>query len=145
MRKQNFKSDFDFIVKMLDKSGASAGFVPYNWEIKLFTVEDKFVYTASRQYGENTNCYDDNGEVHVVVDGHEFPKGVLKYILEVEIPDENFPDGSRKVRVSGETEIEIVAEDGQQLDDAVVEITVPHIKLPEATEPEVPDTPEVSE
>lgn len=69
------------------------------------------------------------------MDRHEFPVGELLYELTAEIPDESFPDGSRKVFAKGSTDIEIVNEKGQTLRDVIVPVTVPHVKKDEATEP----------
>lgn len=54
------------------------------------------------------------------MDRHEFPVGELLFELTAEIPDESFPDGSRKVFVKGSTDIEIVNEKGQTLKGVIV-------------------------
>lgn len=153
MRKQNFKSDFDFILTLKDNEGNDVGFPDINWELLLLTSSRQLAYTASHQYGENVNCFDDGGKIHVTVDRHEFPVGELLYELTVEIPNEDFGDGSRKVFVKGSTDIEMVNENGQTLTGVIVEVRVPHLKkeveeeegsgeepsLPEGGEPEEGD------
>lgn len=130
MRKQNFQSDFDFTLNLIDGNGVNVGWIDYNWELELFTTSRDISFTASHQYGENTNCTDVDGAINVAVDAHKFPVGVLNYKLTVDIPDEKFADGARKVVVEGETDIEIVAEPGQTMTDYTLDIKVPHLVKP---------------
>lgn len=145
MRKQNFKSDFDFILSLLDTEGNDAGFPEINWELVLFTSSRQLSYTASYQYGECFNCRNEDGKIHIYVDRHEFPVGELTYELTAEIPDQAFPDGSRRVVVGGSTDIEIVNDRGQNITDAVVSVSVPHLKkktedTPSDSEGSAPET-----
>lgn len=147
MRKQNFKSDFDFILSLIDTEGNDAGFpADINWELVLLTTSRQLTYTASYQYGEYRNCRNEDGKIHIYVDRHEFPVGELLYELTAEIPDKGFSDGSRKVAVSGSTDIEIVSDRGQSIVGAVVPVPVPHLKKEEQESPDnSPTTPEVTE
>lgn len=138
MRKQNFKSDFDFILSLLDGEGNDVGFPDFNWRLTLYTQSKDLSYEVSRQYGENVNCRNEEGKIHAYVDRHEFPVGELLYELEVEIPDAGFPDGSRRVVVRDTTDIEIVNEKGQTLTEVVVSVTVPHLKKPKEESPTPP-------
>ena len=138
MRKQNFNSDFDFVLDLCDNQGVSVGAPDINWELLLLTAGSRqLTYTASHQYGENRNCVIDGDTIRIMVDRHKLPVGELLYELTVEIPDKSFPDGSRKVFVDGSTDIEIVSETGQQVTDAVVKVNVPHLK--KAEEPTSPE------
>lgn len=128
MRKQNFKSDFDLTLVLSDSDGADLGFPDVNWELVLYTTSRQLAYIASYQYGEKTNVYNDESKPHVVIDRHEFPVGELLYEFIAEIPDESFPDGSRKVVTAGTTDIEIVNDRGQTLSGVTLAITVPHLK-----------------
>lgn len=136
MRKQNFNSDFDFVLELCDNQGNSVGAPDINWELLLLTADSRqLTYTASHQYGENRNCVIDTDSIRIMVDHHNLPVGELLYELTVEIPDKNFPDGSRKVFVKDSTDIEIVNEVGQQVADAVVKVNVPHLKKEETPAP----------
>lgn len=143
MRKQNFKSDFDFVLALRDSDGNDLGFPEINWELLLLSGSRQLAYTASYQYGEKENVKNDNGKIKVIVDRHEFPAGELLYEFTAEIPDESFPDGSRKVFVTGSTDIEIVAEKGQTLTDVTVPVVVPYLKKEEekTEEDKTPVTP----
>lgn len=140
MRKQNFKSDFDFQLDICDHSGQSVGIPEINWEILLFTTSRQLVYKASYQYGECQNCVLDreSDKIMIMVDNHSLPVGELRYELTAEIPDENFPDGSRKVFTEGTTDIEIVNEVGHQIAGAVVKAKVAHLEKHEEESPEPP-------
>ncbi len=137
-RKINNKSDFDFILRLLDADGNSVGWVDANWEAVLYTTSKNFAYTASYAYGEKINCVKtEDGDILIVVDRHEFPIGELLMDFSIDIPDPKFPDGSRHVSITGEkTDIELVLDKGQEATGMVVTLRVPHIKKEETpTEP----------
>lgn len=137
-RKINNKSDFDFILRLTDADGNPVGWVDANWEAVLYTTSKNFAYTASNAYGEKTNCIEQDGEIVIVVDRHEFPIGELHVDFAIDIPDKRFPDGSRHVSVTGEkTDIEMVLDRGQEASGMIVTLRVPHLKKEET--PETPN------
>ena len=139
LRKINNKSDFDFILRLVDADGNPVGWVDANWELTLYTTSKNFAYTASYAYGEKTNCVKTkDGDILIVVDRHEFPVGELLMDFAIDIPDKRFPDGSRHVSITGEkTDIEMVLDRGQEATGMVVTLRVPHIKKEDApTEPD---------
>ncbi|MDE7411593.1 MAG: hypothetical protein K2M94_06105 [Paramuribaculum sp.] len=138
LRKINNKSDFDFILRLLDADGNPVGWVDANWEATLYTTSKNFAYTASYAYGEKTNCVEQDGDILIVVDRHEFPVGELLMDFSIDIPDKRFPDGSRHVSITAEkTDIEMVLDRGQEATGMVVTLRVPHIKKEETpTEPD---------
>lgn len=136
LRKINNKSDFDFVLNLTDADENSVGWVNANWELTLYTTSRNFAYTATNAYGEKLNCIEQDGQIVIVVDRHEFPVGELFMDFAIDIPDKKFPDGSRHVSVTGEkTDIEMVLDRGQEATDIVVDLRVPHLKK-EETEPE---------
>lgn len=144
LRKLNNNSDFDFTLNLLDAQGVSVGWLPdANWELTLYTVKDKFVYNASYAFGEKLNCYEDNGNIHIVVDRHQFPVGELMAEITVDVPDKNFPDGYRHSVGKAATGIEMVVENGNEATNIIVDIRVPNLKkrkpatLPVQTEPKM--------
>lgn len=75
MTKINYKSDFDFIVdaKAIDTNGSEVelGFPSYDWEIVLATGDACYnsrTYVASYKKGVATNCFNDNGKIHINCD-----------------------------------------------------------------------------
>lgn len=147
LRKINNKSDFDFILKLMDSDGNSVGWVDANWEATIYTTSKNFSYTASYAYGEKTNCVEQDGDIVIVVDGHEFPVGELLIDFTIDIPDTRFPDGSRHVSVTGEkTDIEMVLDRGHEAEGMVVNIRVPYVKKNcDETDEEVGDEEKVGE
>ena len=137
-RKINNKSDFDFVLRLVDADGTPVGWVDANWELTLYTTSKNFAYTASYAYGEKTNCIEQDGDILIVVDRHEFPVGELLMDFSIDIPDKRFPDGSRHVSITGEkTDIEMVLDRGQEATCMIVTLRVPHIKKEEVpTEPD---------
>lgn len=142
LRKINNKSDFDFILRLLDADGNPVGWVNANWEATLYTTSRNFAYKASYLYGEKTNCLNRDGDIVIAVDRHEFPIGELLVDFAIDIPDDTFPDGSRHVSVTGEkTDIEMVLDRGQEAEGMIVTIRVPYIKKEEtAPSPDDPGT-----
>lgn len=113
LRKINNKSDFDFVLNLTDADENSVGWVNANWELTLYTTSRNFAYTATNAYGEKLNCIEQDGQIVIVVDRHEFPVGELFMDFAIDIPDKKFPDGSRHVSVTGEkTDIEMVLDRG---------------------------------
>ncbi len=130
MRKQNFKSDFGFLLTLQDEAGQTVTGVADNWELTLKTANSgQLVYKASYGYGDYFNCKADaDGKITIAVDNHKLPAGELLYDFAIDIKDEAFPDGNRHVYVSGSTQIELVNENIQQLDGVEVIIKVPYLK-----------------
>lgn len=125
------------MLKLSDANGNPVGWVEANWELVLYTASKNLAYKASYAFNEKTNCYEDNGDIHIVVDGHEFPVGELFADFTIDIPDEKFPDGSRHVSVTNEkTDIEMVLDRGHEADGIVVNVRVPYVKKDEPSEGE---------
>ncbi len=68
--KVNYKSDFDFILTIKDCRGMDIGFPRFDWKAKLYTSRSIHKYEISHIGGVCTNCYNDDGRIHCVVDGH---------------------------------------------------------------------------
>lgn len=93
----NFKSDFDFILRLIDGLGKDIGFPQWDWEARFWTATPSYGFTASSIGGVQTNCYDDNGRVHIVANRHGLQPGELKCEFRVAYPNGAYPDGSREV------------------------------------------------
>lgn len=131
-RQLNYSSDFDFALNLLDAEGNSVGWLPdANWQLTLYTVREKFTYVASYAYGKKTNCLQDNGNIRIVVDNHQFPVGELKAEIRIDIPNSDYPDGYRHSEAVADTGIEIVADNGNEASGIVVNISVPNLVKPD--------------
>lgn len=92
-----YKSDFDFILQVFDKTGKEVfvGDMDFIASFRTFSLTRPFV--ASRERGQLSNCFiEPDGRLHVVAKDHGLPPGQLKCELLVRIPDSIYPDGMRK-------------------------------------------------
>lgn len=93
----NRESDFDFLITLKDENGELVGFPSYDFIGELFPkhileFKDSCDFDWQRINGleipngikpfvfskigdKLTNCFEDNGCIHVVVDGNNFPHG----------------------------------------------------------------------
>lgn len=131
MTKINYKSDFDFIVdaKAIDTNGSEVelGFPSYDWEIVLATGDACYnsrTYVASYKKGVATNCFNDNGKIHIICDNHKLPIGQLRMTFNSFIPNAHYTDGTQKVVADYNLDIELVLEN-TDVNTAEVQIFLP--------------------
>lgn len=129
MQKINYKSDFDLIatIKAFDTNGneIDVGFMDYDWEIDLYTGCNNYasrIYKVSYINNKATNCFDDNGKIHIVCDNHQFGKGALNGTAKVYIPNEIYPDGTQLIVTPINFAIELVADGGDY--DAIADASI---------------------
>lgn len=151
----NYKSDFDFILKLKgseckcgQKEDGDPEFPSYDfrgeiWPEKIKELQEDFGFDWERisQYGLRkgmkpyvfskkgaylTNCINDKGRIHVVVDNHELPTGKLILVFTSYIPNPLYPDGSKKITDEYPLNIELVEGRGDTcVSDIDVEATLP--------------------
>lgn len=130
-KKINYKSDFDFIltVKASDTSGdlVDMGFPDYDFKGNIYTRGiRKF------EFGKNgdtlTNCFNDNGRLHIVANDHKLFSGVLRVDFYAEIPNNIYPDGSKLTVSDCPTNIELVEGCGDEISELEAELVAPYIK-----------------
>ena len=137
IRRVNAKSDFDFILKLFcgcAKDGGEPqeiGWPGFDWTARFWTWSPANAYTVSCIGGVCTNCFNDNGRIHVVFDNHRLTKGRLRCDLTAELPNAVYPDGSRREVLPQPVGIELVegAGDCGCVGDAEVELTLPAVYL----------------
>lgn len=134
MTKINFKSDFDLLatMKCYDTSGKEIeiGFADYDWELDLYTGCGNYapkVYKVSYIGGKATNCFNDNGKVHIVCDNHNLNLGVLNGTIKAKIPNAIYPDGTQLIVSPLSFAIELVADGGDTPSPIEVEIMLPYL------------------
>lgn len=134
MKKINYKSDFDLIatMKCYDTSGKEieVGFADYDWELDLYTGCGNYapkVYKVSYIGGKATNCFNDNGKVHIVCDNHSLNIGVLNGTIKAKIPNAIYPDGTQLIVSPLTFAIELVADGGDTPSPIEVEIMLPYL------------------
>ena len=127
MSKINYKSDFDFTLRIYEctvgpdgqKTRVEMGFPTYDFEIRLYTTNRANAYICSKKGNKLQNCFNDEGKIHVVCDNHHLGKGVLHAEFTAFLPNNIYPDGSRKTVEVSHTVIELVdgSGDSPSIDD----------------------------
>ena len=136
LRKINNKSDFSFLLRLTDSDGNPVGWLDANWLLTLYTTSKTFKYEASHAFGDKYNCRNEDGEILILVDSHEFPVGELLMDFEIDLPDPKYPDGNHHVVVTGEkTGVEMVLDRGQEVTGLAINLRVPHVQKP-ASDPD---------
>lgn len=129
MKKINYKSDFDAVLKLKDARGNEIPFPDCDWEAIFWTFSKSRVFRASCIGGECVNCIRENdGRFRVVFNGHGIGVGILKWEPHFKLPDTLFPDGIRDVYVPMPLDIELVTGAGDYPTTAEVEASLPLIK-----------------
>lgn len=136
-RPVHYEDDFDFILHLYSVLVDSEGnvtrreelpFPKYDFTATFRTGCTARSFTASCIGGVCTNCYDDAGRVHIVADGHGLGPGSLRCKLTCELPDEVFPDGTRRMVVPENLNIELTKEKGAYPSTMEAEVLLPYIK-----------------
>lgn len=96
MNKFNFKSDFDFILKLKDKDGNAIGWPGFDWEAKIYTSNRAVFFKAWRRGGDTHNCYRDNNRIHIVAANHGLGPGELKVEFTAHLADDIYPSDIRR-------------------------------------------------
>lgn len=133
MTKINYKSDFDFIAEVkaegAEGNNVSIGFPQYDWEIILTTGDccyNSRTYVVSYRKGVATNCYNDNGKIHIICDNHKLSVGQLQMEFRSFLPNVNYPDGTQKVVATYDLDIELTTEN-TGITSAEVQIVLPFL------------------
>lgn len=115
MKHINYKSDFDFILKLwscvkaedgtIDKT--EVGFPDHDWTATFWTSSKANAYVASSKGGVLTNCFNDDGQIHIVCNAHKLGVGELKCEYHAALPNVMYPDGSCDVYEPQELDIEL--------------------------------------
>lgn len=128
MTKINYKSDFDFILKLKDGAGHDLGFPDYGWEAMFWTSSKASPFKASCFGGVCKNCYDDEGQIHIVADNHNLGIGALKVEFRAELPREIYPDDYQRNVMPEPLGIELIREKGELPSEIEAELLLPYIK-----------------
>lgn len=128
MRKINFKSDFDFVLRLRDCAGRDVVWPDYDWSVILWTEDRSRGFIAKCVAGVAENCYNDNGHIHIVADNHRLAPGNIKMEFTAEIPDEKYPDGFHRLVRSENLGIRLVCDDCECSGIFDAELTLPYIK-----------------
>jgi len=128
MKKINYKSDFDFILRLRSCSGEEIGWPEYNWTARFWTSQKVNAFVVSCTDGVCENCYNDNGLIHVVMNNHRLSAGVLKIEFVSELPNGIYPDESERVVVPLPLDIELIRAAAPCPENFEVELLMPLVK-----------------
>ena len=131
MRKVNYKSDFDFIMRLKDASGNEVPFPECDWDALFWTSSKPNAYRASCIGGVYVNCFREaNGGIHFVFKSHRMGKGFLKWEPHFRFPNGIYPDGIQDQFRKAQLGIELVDGDGDEVSDTPdVEVYMPAVYL----------------
>lgn len=132
MRKINYKSDFDAVLRLRDCKDPDK-FVPWpdcDFEVVFWTSGKARCHTASRNGGTYTNCFaTEDGGIHFVFDNHRMGIGTLKWEPHFALPNGIYPDGIQDIYRKADLGITLVDGEGDCSTTADVEVLVPYIKF----------------
>lgn len=123
----NYKSDFDFILHLYDCQGNEVEFPDYDFEAVLYTYSKAVVFTASQKNGVLTNCYNDNGKIHIICNDHKLGCGDLKVEFIAELPQDIYPDGLHRIVAPQNLGIRLVSTKGDCPTTADAEVIAPYV------------------
>jgi|GEM_PF-5602645 hypothetical protein len=126
--KVNYRSDFDLYMTLADCRGTDLGWPEWDWTAKFYTSTKFTTYTASCIGGVCTNCFNDNGKIHVVFDNHRLPEGTLNVEFAALLPEGIFPDGDRKVSVPAALAVMLTREAAPCPSSVEVDMLLPFVK-----------------
>lgn len=133
MTKINYKSDFDFILKLKDCADPKKT-VPFpegDFDARFWTSNKANAYIASCRDGVYTNCFrTEDGGMHFVFDDHRMGKGTLHWEPHFELPNDIYPDNMQDLYRKAALDIELVDGDGDCPTTAELEAMLPYIKGP---------------
>ncbi len=107
--KINYKSDFDFLLRTVDSSGAEMEWPLHDWRARFYTSNRGRYFEASCFDGVCRNCIKEDGKIRIVADGHGLGPGRLWCELDLFIPDDTYPDGIRHEVTPVPLDIDLVA------------------------------------
>lgn len=129
MKRINYKSDFDFILRLADCQGNPVGWPDYDWTARIWTGLKANAYIASCIGGQTLNCYNDGGLIHIVVDSHRLSPGILQIEFTADIPNADYPDQAERIVIPLMLEIELIREAAPCPESFEVQLMLPYIKF----------------
>ena len=132
MKKINYKSDFDFIMRLRDCKDPekTVEWPEGDFEAVFWAGSKAHPYRAGRRGGVCENCFPtEDGGMHFVFDKHSLGVGTLKWEPHFELANVIYPDGKEDVYGKEPLGIELEDGPGDCPTTAEVEALVPFIKF----------------
>lgn len=131
MRNVNYKSDFDFIMRLKDCADdtKTVPFPECDFDAVFWTSSKTKAYIASCKGGVCTNCFrTKDGDMHFVFDNQHMGLGTLHWEPHFELPNDLYPDSIQDLFRKASLDIKLVDGDGDCPTTAEVELIAPFIK-----------------
>lgn len=139
MTRKNYRDDFDFLLRLysayvdsegneLADSRRELGWPDYDWTARIYTSNKANAYTASCIGGVCTNCFNDDGNIRIVVNDHHMGPGTLKVEFRAELPREIYPDGFQRNVIPAPLDIELTVGRGDLPGEIEANLLMPYIK-----------------
>ncbi len=126
--RKNQRSDLDFFLNLTDCRGNDVGWPEHDFVLKFYTANPANAHTASCIGGKCTNCFNDNGRIHVMIDKPRMGVGRLNVEVLSMLPNSIYPDGTQDLYEPQPLNIMLVPGKGDCGTTAEVEATLPYIK-----------------
>ena len=116
MNNINYKSDFDFLMRLYSCTTAAdgshervyIGWPTWDWVAKFWTSTKANNVVASCVGGVMTNCYRDGDAIHIYCDNPRIGRGQLHVEFHALLPDKCYPDNTKDTYMSQALEVELV-------------------------------------
>ena len=97
--KINYQSDFDFLYTPIDCRGETVMFPApgVDWRVEFRTRDHCRTFTVSCVGGSCTNCFNDNGRIHVIAKDHGLTPGRLVGTMTLLNPNGIYPGGIQRI------------------------------------------------
>lgn len=131
MRNVNYKSDFDFIMRLKDCADdtKTVPFPDCDFEAMFWTSSKTKAYIASCKGGVCTNCFrTKDGDMHFVFDNQHMGLGTLHWEPHFELPNDLYSDSIQDLFRKASLDIKLVDGDGDCPTTAEIEFIAPFIK-----------------
>ena len=133
MRHINYKSDFDFILKLVSSvkqndgtiTKSEVGFPDHDWEATFWTSRRSTSFIASSKGGVLTNCFNDNGQIHIVCNNRGLGPGVLNVEFHAHVPNSMYPDKCMDMYTVVPLDIELVIGQSDCMTELDAEVGLP--------------------
>ena len=130
MRNINYRSDFDFILKLVQCDGKRTplGVPDCDFTVILYTASKVRAYSVTKRGDEYTNFIADEKGIHVIANRHGLPPGRLQCELTLQLPSELYPDGRKRTCVNSELDCRLTADTSSCTDGTfTLEMEIPAI------------------
>ena len=100
MKYVNYKSDFDFILKLKDARGYDVPFPECDWDADIWTTDRSQAINISRKGNIYNNCSPHpDGGIHVIINSPNMGLGELKWEPHFKLSSDTYPDNTLDIYI----------------------------------------------